>query len=69
MYIWLFIFYLINIYIVEHFLGFLQGDTQTKKTIIYNEVRCSNYKNNYKYNYINTYSLEFYSGSTVIHIK
>ena len=69
MYIWLFIFYSINIYIVDHFLGFLQGDTQTKKTIIYNEIRCSNYKYNYKYNYINTYSLEFYSGSTVIHIK
>ena len=28
------------------FLGFLQGDTQTNKTIIHNEVRCSNY--NYK---------------------
>ena len=39
--------------------------TNQKETIIYNEVGCSNYK----YNYINTYSLEFYSGSTVIHIK
>ena len=45
MYIWLFIFYsLINFYIVKNFLGFLQGDTQTNKTIIHNVVRCSNYK-------------------------
>ena len=65
MYIWLFFFYLININIVKHFLGFLKGDTQNKKNIIYNEVRCSYYK----YNYINTHSLEFYSGSTVVHIK